>query len=94
MTRGLQSGLAYQTYVRSLNEAAILNVAPNGQVQTLGSANRYEGMINEQRLKPAIAALAGKPAGNAVDALHTESHLGADEIQLRPEHLPLRWPLR
>ena len=61
--------LFYQTYVRSLNEAAILNVAPNGQIQTLGSANRYEGMINEERLKPVIAALKAKPAGNSVDAM-------------------------
>src|SRR5258708_11847502 len=60
--------LAYQTYVRSLNEAAILNAGPTGQIQTLGVANGYEGMINEPRLKAAIAALNGKPVGSVVDA--------------------------
>jgi two-component system nitrogen regulation sensor histidine kinase NtrY len=59
--------LAYQTYVRSLNEAAILNVAPSGQIQTLGVANGYEGMINEQRLKVAISGLNDKPIGTVVD---------------------------
>ena len=60
--------LAYQTYVRSLNEAAILNVGSNGQIQTLGVANGYVGMINEVRLKAAIRALDGKQPGTVVDA--------------------------
>ncbi|HZC37748.1 MAG TPA: PAS domain-containing sensor histidine kinase, partial [Sphingomicrobium sp.] len=60
--------LAYQTYVRSLNEAAILNVGPTGQVQTLGVANGYDGMINEPRLRAAVASLNGKAAGAVVDA--------------------------
>ena len=60
--------LAYQTYVRSLNEAAILNVGTNGQIQTLGVANGYVGMINETRLKAAIRALDGKQPGTVVDA--------------------------
>src|SRR5689334_582976 len=46
-----QTGLAYQVYQRSLNEAAILNVGPSGRIQTLGVANGYEGMINDARLK-------------------------------------------
>ena len=63
-----QTGLAYQVYQRSLNEAAILNVGPSGRIQTLGVANGYDGMINDARLKPAIDALKGKPAGAVVDA--------------------------
>src|SRR4051794_501417 len=31
-----KTGLAYQTYQRSLNEAAILRIGPSGEVQTLG----------------------------------------------------------
>src|SRR5215212_6657281 len=41
-----QTGLAYQVYQRSLNEAAILNLGPSGRIQTLGVANGYDGMIN------------------------------------------------
>ena len=63
-----QTGLAYQVYQRSLNEAAIISVSPTGQIQTLGVANGYEGMINESRLKAAIADLKKKPAGTVVDA--------------------------
>ncbi len=63
-----QTGLAYQVYQRSLNEAAILNVSPSGQIQTLGVANGYDGMINDGRLKTAIVALNNKPAGAVVDA--------------------------
>ena len=63
-----QTGLAYQVYQRSLNEAAILNVSPSGQIQTLGVANGYDGMINDSRLRIAIGALAKKPAGTIVDA--------------------------
>ena len=61
--------LAYQTYVRSLNEAAILNLGTNDQIQTIGVANGYEGMINEKRLKTAISALNRKAPGDVVDAL-------------------------
>src|SRR4051812_18314801 len=63
-----QTGLAYQVYQRSLNEAAILNVGAKGQIQTLGIANGYEGMINDARLKAAIAALNKTPPGGVVDA--------------------------
>jgi two-component system nitrogen regulation sensor histidine kinase NtrY len=63
-----QTGFAYQTYQRSLNEAAILNVGPDGHVHTLAVANGYEGMINERRLKPVISTLAGKNTGVVADA--------------------------
>jgi two-component system nitrogen regulation sensor histidine kinase NtrY len=61
--------LGQQTFYRSLNEAAILNVGADGHVQTLGVVNGYEGMINEGRLKPAIAALSGKGSTTVADAL-------------------------
>jgi two-component system nitrogen regulation sensor histidine kinase NtrY len=69
-----QTGLAYQVYQRSLNEAAILNVGPGGQLQTVGLANGYEGMINDARLRAPIAELARKPTGAVVDA-HTPNRI-------------------
>jgi two-component system nitrogen regulation sensor histidine kinase NtrY len=62
------TALGYQTYLRSLNEAAILNVTQNGQVQTLAVTNAYDGMIDPARIKAAIASLRGKPDGTVVDA--------------------------
>ena len=57
------TGVSYQTYVRSLNEAAVLNVQPSGQVQTLAAVNIYEGMIDPKRIGDALAKLkAGKVA--------------------------------
>ena len=51
--------LAQQTYLRSLNEAAILRIEPSGQVQTFGLINGYDGMIDPERLKSAASRLAG-----------------------------------
>lgn len=51
------AGVSYQTYVRSLNEAAVLNVQPSGQVQTLAAVNIYEGMIDQKRIGDALAKL-------------------------------------
>ncbi|WP_395000840.1 ATP-binding protein [Sphingomonas sp.] len=51
------TGVSYQTYVRSLNEAAVLNVQPSGQVQTLAAVNIYEGMIDQKRIGDALAKL-------------------------------------
>jgi two-component system nitrogen regulation sensor histidine kinase NtrY len=51
------AGVSYQTYVRSLNEAAVLNVQPSGQVQTLAAVNIYEGMIDQKRISDALAKL-------------------------------------
>jgi len=62
-----REGLAFQVYRRSLNEAAILNVR-DGQVQTLGVVNGYDGMINETRIKGATSKLRQAPAGTSVDA--------------------------
>jgi two-component system nitrogen regulation sensor histidine kinase NtrY len=59
---------AKQTFYRSLNEAAILHLAPDGHIQTLAVANGYEGMINEGRLKPVIAVLSGKDSTAVADA--------------------------
>ena len=57
------TGVSYQTYVRSLNEAAVLNVQPSGQVQTLAAVNIYEGMFDQKRIGDALAKLkAGKVA--------------------------------
>ncbi|MEO6247621.1 MAG: ATP-binding protein [Sphingomicrobium sp.] len=51
------TGVSYQTYVRSLNEAAVLNVMPSGEVQTLAAVNIYEGMIDQKRIAQAVAHL-------------------------------------
>jgi len=52
------TGVSYQTYVRSLNESAVLNVLPSGEVQTLAAVNIYEGMIDQKRISQAVAHLA------------------------------------
>jgi two-component system, NtrC family, nitrogen regulation sensor histidine kinase NtrY len=64
-----KTGLAYQTYQRSLNEAAILRLGPRGDVQTLGVAVGNYGIdINEARIKAAIAKLNRLPSNGTVDA--------------------------
>jgi two-component system nitrogen regulation sensor histidine kinase NtrY len=63
-----KEALAYQVYLRSLNEAAILQVEPKGQLQTIGVINGYEGMIDEGRIKAAVAKLKGTAADTVVDA--------------------------
>ena len=60
--------LTQQAYLRSLNEAAIIDIGTDGHVHTLASANRYDGMINEARLKPVIAQLSGKDDQSVADA--------------------------
>jgi two-component system nitrogen regulation sensor histidine kinase NtrY len=61
--------LAYQTYQRSLNEAAILRPGSNGEVQTLAVAVGNYGLdINEARIKKAIAKLSRLPENASVDA--------------------------
>ncbi|MBV9529297.1 ATP-binding protein [Sphingomonas sp.] len=64
----VQLALGYQTFQRSLNEAAILHVSGTGQLQTFAVINGYQGMIDERRLATVIAQLKAKPAGVAVDA--------------------------
>src|SRR6478736_1366437 len=63
----VSEALATQTYLRSLNEAAILKINPNGQVQSFGLINGYDGMIEPHRLELAASALARMSAGSAVD---------------------------
>src|SRR4051812_16816454 len=46
-----QTGLAYQTYRRSLNEAALVSLSKDGHVQSLVLANPYLGMIDDARIK-------------------------------------------
>ncbi len=60
--------LATHIYLRSLNEAAILNLDSKGQVQTLAVANGYEGMIDQGRISEAAAKLHRLKQPAAVDA--------------------------
>src|SRR5690349_14693922 len=59
--------LATQTYLRSLNEAAILRIDPKGQVQSYGVINGYVGMINPARLQDAASRLSRLPADATVE---------------------------
>lgn len=60
--------LAAQVYYRALNEGALLELKPNGQVQALAVINGYEGMIDERRINAAAAKLKVPTAGTVVDA--------------------------
>jgi two-component system nitrogen regulation sensor histidine kinase NtrY len=64
----VSEALATQTYLRALNEAAILRITPNGQVQTFGVTNAYEGMLNPARLRPAVTRLERLPGDAIVEA--------------------------
>jgi two-component system nitrogen regulation sensor histidine kinase NtrY len=55
-------GLSYQTYSRSLNEAAIVSVGVTGQVQTLAVVNPFEEMIQPTEIAAALARLKVQPA--------------------------------
>jgi two-component system nitrogen regulation sensor histidine kinase NtrY len=66
--------LAAQTYLRSLNEAAILKITPDGQIQTFGLINGYDGMLNPGRLRAAVSELSTKPE-NAVVEAHTPGRI-------------------
>ena len=66
--------LGAQTYLRSLNEAAILRIVPGHEVQSFGVANGYVGMINSDRLQAARAALLTRGTGAYVDA-HTPGRI-------------------
>jgi two-component system nitrogen regulation sensor histidine kinase NtrY len=64
-----KTGLAFQTYQRSLNEAAIFKEGPNGELQTLAvAAGNYGVNIDARRIKSAIAKLNGLPPNATVDA--------------------------
>jgi two-component system nitrogen regulation sensor histidine kinase NtrY len=78
MAKGLQKvglddpqvvpALAQQTVLRSLNEAAILNLDADGQVQTLAIVNGYDGMIDAARIRAAAAKISRMREPAAVDA--------------------------
>ncbi len=64
-----KTGLAFQTYQRSLNEAAILRLGSGGDMQTLAvAAGNYGLDINERRIKSAINKLKRLPENASVDA--------------------------
>jgi len=63
-----KTGLAYQTYQRSLNEAAIFQIGSAGEVQTLALANGYVGMLNERRIESAVTRLNKLPENASIDA--------------------------
>ena len=63
-----QTGLAFQTYQRALNEAAILKVGPGGEVQTLAVATGSKDLdVNDALLRTAIAKLNRLPDNASVD---------------------------
>ena len=55
-----EEGLARQTYNRSLNEAAVLTVAENGQINVLRGINYYDGLIDPSQVAAALAQLKGQ----------------------------------
>jgi two-component system nitrogen regulation sensor histidine kinase NtrY len=64
-----KTGLAFQTYQRSLNEAAIFRLGPDGEVQTLAVAAGNYGMnVDPGRIKAAIAKLNSLPQNANIDA--------------------------
>jgi len=63
------TGLALQTYRRSLNEAAIVHIGSAQEVQTLAVASGTYGLsLNDERLKAAVAKLRKLPDNASVDA--------------------------
>ena len=52
-----QKGVAVQTYQRSLNEAAMFRLLPDGEVQALALVNPYDDMLNKERISAAIRQL-------------------------------------
>jgi two-component system, NtrC family, nitrogen regulation sensor histidine kinase NtrY len=63
-----KTAFAYQTYQRSLNEAALVTVGSSGDIQTLAVANGYVGMLDEHRIRAAISRLQRLPENASVDA--------------------------
>ena len=52
--------LAFQTYQRSLNEAAIISITERGQVTISRGVNYYDGLIDQSRLAQALSQLKGQ----------------------------------
>ncbi|MEO7504437.1 MAG: ATP-binding protein [Sphingomicrobium sp.] len=57
------TGVAYQVYSRSLNEAAVLHITPDGQVQSLALVLPYEGMIQPTQIASGLAKLRAGEVG-------------------------------
>jgi two-component system nitrogen regulation sensor histidine kinase NtrY len=63
-----QTGLFFQTYQRSMNEAAIVRIGRAQDVQTLAVASGNYGVsLNDERIKKAVAALQKLPGNASVD---------------------------
>ena len=52
--------LAYQTYQRSLNEAAIITIGRDGQITITRGVNYFEGLIDSSQLAVALKQLKGQ----------------------------------
>jgi two-component system nitrogen regulation sensor histidine kinase NtrY len=52
--------LAYQTYVRSLNEAAIISISETGQLTITRGVNYYDGLVDPSRVAQALNQLKGQ----------------------------------
>ena len=64
-----QTGLAFQTYQRAMNEAAIVRIGPAREVQTLAVASGTYGLsLNDARIKAAVTELEKLPPNASVDA--------------------------
>ena len=64
-----KTGLAFQTYQRSLNEAAILKIGPGGEIQTLAVATGNKGLDLDDRLtRAAIGKVERLPENGWADA--------------------------
>jgi two-component system nitrogen regulation sensor histidine kinase NtrY len=58
--------LAYQTYQRSLNEAAIISISNTGQVTIIRGVNYYDGLIDQSLLAQALGQLGQTQAAEVV----------------------------
>jgi len=70
----VSEALATQTYLRALNETAILKIDPKGEVQSFGVINGYDGMIDPARLQDAISRLSRTPSAPLVEE-HTPNRI-------------------
>lgn len=62
----ISQGVAYQVYRRSLNEAAVITIGPDGLIRTEAVVNGYDGMIDAKRIGTAVGRL--KSGAKFVDA--------------------------
>jgi two-component system, NtrC family, nitrogen regulation sensor histidine kinase NtrY len=63
-----KTGFFYQTYLRSMNEAALFKIGSGGEIQTLALANGYVGMLDPPRIKSAVSRLENLPDNASIDA--------------------------